>query len=82
MFAKLLGHIIMFMKYHFVVRFTIGYVYDKVKDKQIVLNYLNYTSLGSLFHLKKAAFDRHCITICQNVLVLIKRLCVYMVVYF
>ena len=50
MFAKWLGHIIMFMKYHFVVRFTIGHVYDKVKDKQILLNYLRYTSLGSLFH--------------------------------
>ena len=52
------------VKYHFVVRFLIGHVYDKVKDKQILLNSLNYTSLGSLFHLKREdMFYRHYILI-------------------
>ena len=41
------------IKYHFVVRISICNVYNKVEDKQIVLNSLNYTSLESLFHLKK-----------------------------
>ena len=35
-------------KYHFLVSFPEGHVYNKVK--QILLNSLNYTSLGSLFH--------------------------------
>ena len=50
--------------YHFVVRFPIGHVYDEVKDKHILLNSLNYTSLGSLFHFKREdVFDRHYIII-------------------
>ena len=38
------------IKYHFVVRFPIGYVDNKIKDKHILLNCLNYKSVGSLFH--------------------------------
>ena len=34
------------VKYNFVVRSPIGHVYNKVKDKQILLNLINYTSLG------------------------------------
>ena len=35
------------VKYDFVDRFPIGHVYNKVKDKQTLLNLINYTSLGS-----------------------------------
>ena len=38
------------VKYHFVVRFSICNVLNKVEDKQILLNSINYTSLESLFH--------------------------------
>ena len=38
------------VKYHFVIRFSICNVQNKVEDKQILLNSLNYTSLESLFH--------------------------------
>ena len=38
------------VKYHFLVGFPEGHVYNKFKDRQILLNSLNYTSLGSLFH--------------------------------
>ena len=41
------------VKYHFVVCFLIGHVYNKVKYKQILLNALKYTSLDSLFYLKR-----------------------------
>ena len=41
------------VKYHFLVRFPEGHVYNKVKDKQILLNSLNCTSPGSLFHKKE-----------------------------
>ena len=48
------------VKYHFVVCFLIGHVYNKVKYKRILLNALKYSSLDSLFHFKKKAmFDRH-----------------------
>ena len=51
------------VKYHFVVRFSICHVYNKVEDEQILLNILNYTSMESLFHLKKGTvFDRHKVT--------------------
>ena len=66
------------------VQSPIGHEYNKVKDKQIMLNSLNYTSLGSLFHslTKKidAMFDRQEVTIFfskENQTVLIKRLYVY-----
>ena len=38
------------VKHHFVVRFQICNVYNKVEDKQILLNILNYTSLESFLH--------------------------------
>ena len=41
------------VKYHFVVCFLIGHVYNKVKYKRILLNALKYSSLDSLFHLKR-----------------------------
>ena len=49
------------VKHHFVVRFQICNVYNKVDNKQILLNILNYTSLESFLHKKKggAVSDRH-----------------------
>ena len=48
------------IKYHCVVRFPIGYVYNKGKKKQLLLNSLKYTSLGSLLHFKTdTVSDRH-----------------------
>ena len=41
------------VNYHFVVRFPIGHVQNEVKDKQILINSLSVTSLGSLFRLKR-----------------------------
>ena len=40
------------VKYHFVVRFSICNVLNKVEDKQILLNSLNYTSL-EIYFIKK-----------------------------
>ena len=37
------------VKYHFVVRFSICNICNKVEDRQILLNILNYISLESLF---------------------------------
>ena len=55
------------IKYHFVVRFSIGYVYNKSNAKQILLNSLNFISLSSLFHFKtEAVFDRHQATNLSN----------------
>ena len=52
------------VNYHVGIQFPICHVYSQVIRKQILLNSLNYTSLGSFFHLKKeAAFDRHEVTI-------------------
>ena len=34
------------------VRFSIDHVYNKVKDIQISLNFINFTSLGSFISLK------------------------------
>ena len=47
------------VKYHFAVRFPICHVYNKLKDKQILL----YSSLGMFFIKKEAAFDKHEINI-------------------
>ena len=42
------------VKYNIVVRFPIGHVYNKVKDKHILLNFINsYISLGSFISLKR-----------------------------
>ena len=50
-------------KNHF-VRFSIGQVYNKVKDKQTLLNFINFTSLGSFISLNgDVVFNRHEITI-------------------
>ena len=35
------------VKYHFDVRFSIDYVFNKVNDKQLLLGSLNYTSLSN-----------------------------------
>ena len=52
------------VNYNFVVRFPIGHVYNEVEGKQLLLNSLSFTSLGSLFHQKKeTVFDRHELTI-------------------
>ena len=46
------------VKYHFVARFVIGKVYNKVKDNLILLKSTKLTSLGSFVSLKrKTVFD-------------------------
>ena len=50
------------VKYHFVVPFSVGRVYNKVKDNKIQLNFLKCSSLVCSFHLKNDVFDRHRIT--------------------
>ena len=69
------------VKYNFAVRFLICNVCNKVEDKRILLDILNYTSLESLFHLKRgeAVFDRHKGAFFQNkkVSILIRRLCMW-----
>ena len=56
------------VKYHFCSFFSIGHVYNKVKDTQILLNVINFTSLGSFILLKRVAvFNRHKITIFSKI---------------
>ena len=69
------------VKHHFVVRFSICNVYNKVEDKQILLTILNYTSLESLLHKKGggAVFERNkgAFFHKKKVAVLIRRLCIW-----
>ena len=59
-------------------------LYNKVKDKQILLNFLNYTSLKVYFIKKGTVVGRHKGAFFQKkkVTVLIKRLCVYLCKFF
>ena len=67
------------LRYYFIVRFSIGLVYNKVKGKHILLNSLKNAT--GLFNSSKweAVFDRYQVTIFlkENVPVLINRICVY-----
>ena len=69
------------VKYICVVRFPISHIYNKVKDRQILLHSLTYTSLDTLFYFKKeAVLYSYQITNLfskENVSFLIKRLHMY-----
>ena len=55
------------LKYPF-VRYFIGQVYNKIKDKQILLNFINFTSLGSFISLNgEVVCNRHEITIFSKI---------------
>ena len=59
-FRAILTNTISGIKYRCVARFPIDHVHNKDKTKQILLNSLKYTSLGSLLQFEtEAVFDRH-----------------------